>query len=324
MSVKLMIIKEPDNYIPTDPMGKAGQQAEHQMAHYLRRAFRDDPKVVVLNDLRIEDRGEIAQIDHLVIHTYGMIIVESKSVTTKVAVNPQGEWARVFGGTKKGMASPILQAKRQGEILKNVLHAHREELVGKVLLGLKQRGFQKMSLDVLVAISDGGIIERKSHVHEVVKADQVPERIKTRAEEYRRANSPLNMHHIPDELLALPFKPEELERIVAFLLAQHQGRNEGAAVPTSHAPKSPVTPRPEPVEGVHAFVCRHCGGNNLAVMHGPYGYYWKCRACEGNTPIQPRCSSCGKRERVRKDGPTLYAECGECGTSRVWHVASSD
>ena len=38
----------------TDPLQRAGDAAERQMAHYLHRTFNDDPSVCVLHGLRIE------------------------------------------------------------------------------------------------------------------------------------------------------------------------------------------------------------------------------------------------------------------------------
>lgn len=47
--------------------------------------------IYVFNDLRLEQEQDAAQIDHLILHRYGATIVESKSVTTRIQVNEQGE-----------------------------------------------------------------------------------------------------------------------------------------------------------------------------------------------------------------------------------------
>ena len=46
----------------------AGIKQEHDVAFYLRRAYKNNDKVMVLNDLRIEHDGESAQIDHLLVY----------------------------------------------------------------------------------------------------------------------------------------------------------------------------------------------------------------------------------------------------------------
>ncbi|MFC2991390.1 nuclease-related domain-containing protein [Halomonas tibetensis] len=81
----------------------------------------------------IEHGGERAQIDHLVIHPYGFIIIESKSIVGEVQVNAEDEWSRSYKGNWSGIASPIRQAELQQEVLKALLRNHVEKLLGKLL-----------------------------------------------------------------------------------------------------------------------------------------------------------------------------------------------
>lgn len=81
-----MILKEPDNLNTDDKFLKAGHAAEKQLAFYLQRAFGGDDKITVLNGIRLKKRKDVCQVNHLVIHEYGMVIVESKSVTSKVKI----------------------------------------------------------------------------------------------------------------------------------------------------------------------------------------------------------------------------------------------
>ena len=85
--IKTMIIKQPDKVISDDKFSKAGYEAEKQMAFYLHRAFADEEHIAVLNGIRLQKGNDVCQIDHLIIHEYGMVIVESKSVTSKVKIN---------------------------------------------------------------------------------------------------------------------------------------------------------------------------------------------------------------------------------------------
>ena len=121
-----MIIKELENIKTNDKFEQAGYNAESQLAFYLNREFKDDPLFLVFNNLRFEKAGDACQIDHLVLHRYGMVIIESKSVTTRVEVNELGEWKRWFNNDWQGMPSPILQAKRQGKFLKDYLEDYVE------------------------------------------------------------------------------------------------------------------------------------------------------------------------------------------------------
>lgn len=73
-----------------------------------------------------------------------MFIIESKSVTEGIRVRPDGgdgdEWSRVFRGRETGMASPILQARRQSKFLQVFLDRRRERLLGRLMPGLRTLG----------------------------------------------------------------------------------------------------------------------------------------------------------------------------------------
>lgn len=103
-----MIVKELDPLaLNASKQAQAGRRAESQMAFYLRRTFGEDSTIKVLNGLRIERQGEVAQIDHLLISNHGFILIESKSVTTQIRVNAQAEWSRqIVGAGWQGMPSP--------------------------------------------------------------------------------------------------------------------------------------------------------------------------------------------------------------------------
>ncbi len=62
-----MIVKEHHASATTDRFQRAGDEAEKQMAFYLRRAFADDPAVHIFHNLRLEAGDDAAQIDHLLV-----------------------------------------------------------------------------------------------------------------------------------------------------------------------------------------------------------------------------------------------------------------
>lgn len=215
-----MIVKERDPVAPSGRWEWAGAKAEQQMAFYLRRRFGERRDVHVFNDLRVVREGETAQIDHLVLHKHGLIVIESKSVTGEVHINEHLEFVRVNGNRRQGMPSPIQQALRQGQLLRKLLNDNRESLRGRKLLGLLQGGFSYCPAQVLVAISDQGIIHRpKREVPELHKADQVPDEVDAIVTRHRNgAKALLN----PDGDWGMySMDPVEIERVIAFLLAQH-------------------------------------------------------------------------------------------------------
>ena len=253
-----MIAKELDELSKEDKFAKAGRAAEEQMLYYLRWAFKDDKNIYVFNDLRLEQEQDAAQIDHLILHQYGATIVESKSATTRIQVNQQGEWSRSFNGTLKGMPSPVLQAQRQGEFLRKYLNAQPEMLLSK-MLGFRQSTFRSMPLDVLVAISDSGIINRPKKVllEEVCKADQVTERIKAKFEKSRKANS---LFSLDLKESAYSFTENELSKIIKFLLKHHKPIKLQPEQKTSFHDQAlkPTSLKTKPVQPAGKLICRHC------------------------------------------------------------------
>ena len=323
-----------------DPRQRAGDDAERQMAHYLHRAFRQDPEVHVLHDLRLEDREQpeqdgspgVCQIDHLIVHRFGMFIIESKSVTEEVRVRSDGsggdEWSRLYQGKEKGMASPIEQARRQSDFLRTVLQRHREELLGREPIGLRtiakvargtdQRGFMHVPIQIVVAISDSGNIKRdkswqardKPFEDFVEKADQVPKIIHQEVERHRKSASPLSLKLNPMDKYGLwIMEAQEAAGVAEFLAAQHAGQSSTSSVrsnrtapnhslrrsrDTSSPAKLDVRSRNSAVDTVDA-ACKHCGAKDLTARWGRYGYHWRCGMCGKNTKIPEVCSACGTR-----------------------------
>ncbi|MFQ4138332.1 NERD domain-containing protein [Nodosilinea sp. PGN35] len=239
-----MIVKELDPIAPNaSKQVQAGRRAEEQMAFYLRRAFGEDPKIKVLNGLRVERQGEVAQIDHLLISTHGFILIESKSVTTQIRVNAQGEWSRQVGRAWQGMPSPVLQVERQAELLKALLNDHVDQFFRKVLT--LQFTFTSVPFDGLVAISDVGMIQRPPGfaTKRVLKADQITSRIQEMHAAYRRASGlfSLNLKDAGAE-----FSDKSVTNLAEFLLQQHRPQPQltdmsapTAPLPRAVAPSSP-------------------------------------------------------------------------------------
>ncbi len=348
----------------SDPRLRAGQEAEEQMAFYLHRAFANDSDVAILHDLRLIDPEQpehngspgVCQIDHLAIHRWGMFIIESKSVTGKVTVRDDGsggdEWARTYGRKEVGFASPIRQASRQAEFMREFLQRDRENLLGKVRTGLRtiskliagsdQRGFRNLPMQIIVAISDKGRIQRISDWKEpsqpfrtfVCKADLVPEKIKEE----------INLHRHALSLIGKPkgdygmwsMKPEEVDAVAHFLTERDTPRstNNTAAPPAKNATpaKAAVVAKPSPeqpssAQPTNGAACHSCGSSSLTAKWGKYGYYWSCHDCNTNTSMPAICSKCGaegkrgKTVRISKAGPKYARSCAKCQFEEViWSV----
>ena len=335
-----MICKERDKleHLDTDPFSQAGAKAEEQMAFYLKRVFRDDTQIWVFNDLRfVSDDGDVAQIDHLVLHRSGFILIESKSVTSKVRIHENGEWERLWNNHWQGMASPVKQVERQIDFLRLALNVEREKLLGKLILGTGQMGFRNVPFEVLVAISDRGSILREGEAREVVKADQVPDRVREIVRRHKKARGVLGLNlDLKSNDGLYNFKDREIKAISDWLMHYHNPRPTKADVPSppaaptvqetsaSYAALSPATrSSPAGAEPLRQGMgkCQKCGGQS-EILWGRYGYYWKCRACDANTPIKEYCPTCKSKMKLRKAKTRFFKFCEACHTESLYYQAS--
>lgn len=324
-----MIIKP---YLPraaSSPRLKAGVAAEKQMAHYLDRHFRDAKKYFVLHDIKLKFEGENAQIDHVVLHPFGIAIVESKSVTTAVRLTHMDEWERRSGRDWTGMASPLLQAERQGKLLKSLLKTREAELLDKVL-GLAQGTFSLMAVDVFAAISDSGRIQRarKDQAPNALKADAIPAAIEKAVGDHRRASSFLTLDIKAIVKAPRDFKESESLRIARFLeVADRRCREvqRPAAVPdpfveTRDDRVGRGTAAPRPVRAVEEkgtteqAACGACASRRLEPKDGRYGPYIKCLDCGKNTAVRVSCGVCGTKVVMELAAGGFSGACEECGS----------
>lgn len=305
-----MILKELDPFAGSDKFSLAGRRAEEQMAHYLKRFFAASSDVDVLNGLRIELQGEVAQMDHLVLHPLGVTIVESKSVAGSVQIKDDGQWIRWFNKQPQGMRSAVTQARIQGMLLKELLTAT-----------VKQKGsFDQVGFDLLVAISDSGTIQWPSSgpLPEICKADQVPDKILGKIDAQRWGREPVlsaaNRRAIAD-FLKLIHRPHKSEAVVDSVEQRPQAKPLASQQPDPASQAAAPSPSALP-----AKVCKHCGSSELEAQYGKFGYYFACKACEKNTGIKFSCPKCGGEGRIRKQGKEFYAECKACESSVLYHT----
>ncbi len=335
-----MIVKEKQGPVPTDRMGKAGYDAERQMAFYLRRAFGEATDTFVFNDLRVVRGEEVAQIDHLVLHSCGLFLIESKSVTGVIEVNKQLEFVRVSSGFRNGMQSPIEQVTRQAELLQKLLNDNKEDLRPELLLGLKQASFKDECFCKLVAVSDRGEICRKGcEPAELVKADRVTIDIKKSISRRKKMKGITGMvrymftdkaaaKELADDIV-LGFSDNEMAAISSFLQSRHQPYVqppplfiETVVQPTLQPPSEPIAVvRENPVVVQKSFYCRHCKSPDVEVVYGRYGYYFKCCSCAKNTSIDTTCR-CGETAKISKNGKEFRWKCGACVNDSLFYTNS--
>ncbi len=300
-----MIYKELDPFQSEDKFAKSGRAAEEQMAFYLKRHFGSNPDMLVLNGVRLAMEGDAAQVDHLVIHSHGLTIVESKSVHGKVQIKDDGQWIRWFNGNQsKGMASPLHQARLQADFFRGVLgRASKNNAL-----------IDQLPIDILVAISDEGVILWPSSgpIANVCKADQVADKIKQAQQEKERASA------------APILNPANRQKIAEFLGAAHQPLS-----PTVAEPPPPEATKPlkeisaydslVPRKPAPGKACKHCGSTALEIRFA-HSYFFYCTKCEKNTAIKVTCPACGDLMKLRKQKQEFFIECGNCSSSGLYYT----
>lgn len=155
---------------PSNKFEISGRKAEEQMSYYLRNFFQSNNQVFQIDDLTFYSKKQMVQIDHLIIHPNGVVVVESKSVADRIIIKNDGQWIREYRGQQSGVRSPIIQAEIQAKELRVHLRKYEQQLPG---------GWWGGEFDVIVAVSDSGIIEHPTDgkIPNLLKADLVPKYI---------------------------------------------------------------------------------------------------------------------------------------------------
>lgn len=159
--VKRKIEKERNNV-------SAGAANERDSAYFIDFRFGPTKNWMVLHDLRIEEAGRVAQIDHLLINRFlEFYVLESKSFSNGIAINELGEFNTWIGNRPVGIASPIEQNRRHMAVLDDLLRA----LPMPTRLGIRIAP----TLKSFVLVSDKANIKRpaktKFDTDQVIKAE---------------------------------------------------------------------------------------------------------------------------------------------------------
>lgn len=308
-----MIVKDKDLSTPNNYKTRIGDEVENNVAFYLKRQFSEQSKVLIFHDFRFEHKGEVAQIDHLVVYRKGFIIIESKSIKGTVTVNEQLEWQRTVRGQWVGMPSPITQASLQAKLLKSLLNDNAKLLLAKVL-GL-QGYFGGRCWNTLCAASNDAIIDRAHIPSKLSKQIVKAEGVSVRVEELISSNGRL-FNTNPS------FTDNELNNIKYFLIASHKpavksDMNKLGLVPDARSqPSKQYThpPQENTSSSAHFGVtCKQCSSANTIPKYGKFGYYVNCCDCNANTSMKLSCQRCGNRNTRVSKRKQIYTVSCDCG-----------
>lgn len=172
-----MILKELDPFHGTEADVAARLQAD-RMAYYLRRHFRRSTEVDVLNQLRLPSGNAVASIDHLLLHSFGFLLIAREPESGAIQIDGEGRWRRWEHGVLVDTGSPITRAYVQVLMMKSVLDRR-----------VQQRGyFDRLELDVLVVVPDDVPIQWPvgGPLVEVCRREEVFERADRRMQQFRQ------------------------------------------------------------------------------------------------------------------------------------------
>lgn len=169
-----MIFKELDPFRGGEA-DVAARLVADRMAYYLRRYYRRSHEVDVLNELRVSAGDAEASLDHLLLHSHGLLLISREAGSDPVRIDGEGYWQRWVRGHAVDFGSPITRAYVQGLLLKSFLDRR-----------VQQRGFfDRLELDVLVVVQDEVDITwpLSGQLSEVCKRDEVFDRVTRRIEQ---------------------------------------------------------------------------------------------------------------------------------------------
>lgn len=188
---------------------QAGIRGEEEAAYEMKVHWGESRNWMVINDLRVEHNGLVAQIDHLILNRWLDIwVCESKNFSEGIAINEHGEFSAFFGGKPYGVPSPIEQNNKHILILQRLFDS------GMVKLPTRLGFTIKPALKSLVLVSKGSRISRpKSKIDGlscIVKNDQFFKHIDKAVDD----SSPI--------LMAKIIGQDTLEEVAREIVKQHR------------------------------------------------------------------------------------------------------
>ena len=293
---------------------QAGIKGERDSAYLIDFNFGKSKNFVAIHDLRLEIDGRVAQIDHLLINrALDVLVLESKHFHAGVKITEEGEFLQwnSWKNSYDGMPSPLAQNARHIEVLKDAF----KRIDMPVRLGLRLAPI--FHSYILVAPNARVVRPKKFDTGNVVKADAL----------YSMWQKKIDDMSAPGIVgrVAKIVSTDTIESIGRQLIALHMPVHINYAKkfgiePTSSTPviQPKVVSSSKHEMPSEVNVCRKCGSENVSILYGKYGYYFKCADCGGNTPIKLGCGHDGHNERLRKEGKKFFRECAECGSSSLF------
>ena len=250
-------------------------------------------------------------------------ILETKHFSTGLKVDEDGQFLRWNTRTRSyvGMASPLHQAQRQGDVLLDLIEA----IDWPTRIGLKIMP----TLHYRVLISPSARLslppQRKGDPPpSVIKADGFFQNFKHHAE---KGSPILQEAWTAVRMVSRSTMAAMAEALIAQHRPLHTDPPEDMLQQDPEAQSQTLsgeTETPDTAEEASSYSCRSCGSGNLEMRSGRYGYYFRCLSCDKNTPGPSGCSEKGCKSRIRKRGPCFTLVCEPCALERRFYENAAD
>lgn len=100
----------------------SGNKGEKTSSYYLDFDFKLSKNWALIHDLRLENNGDVAQIDHLLIgRLMDVYIIESKNFSSGVSISDEGDFSYFYKNRPYPIPSPIAQNERHIKLLDRFL-----------------------------------------------------------------------------------------------------------------------------------------------------------------------------------------------------------
>ncbi len=301
---------------------QAGIKGEKEAAYLIDFDLSESKNCMVIHDIRLEYKGRVAQIDHIIIHrTLNIYVLETKNFNAGIKVTEEGEFLKwnSYKKTYEGMPSPFAQNERHISVLKDVFE-HLVVMPSRLGMKITPNFHSK------VLIGPNARIERpkKFDTSNLVKADLLIKNLEADIEKKGVINV-LSKVVFAETTENIARQLVRLHRPILFNYAAKFGLNDKASKEVTAGP-SMANIQPEQNKNETSVAplnnssmkCKKCESNKIQVHYGKFGYYFKCSDCNGNSPIKIQCGIDGHNERIRKEGLKFFRECNECKTSSLF------
>lgn len=270
-----------------------GAATEKQAAYEVDFYFGLSKNFAVLHDLRLEIKGRVAQIDHLIISRFlEVFVLETKTFSTGLTINDRGEFSMFYDGREFGIESPIEQNARHIIVLRDAF----KEIGLPTRLGITLQP----SFHPVVLVSPKAVINRPTSTtidtSTIMKLDQFSSWHDKKIDETKAIDalgifkicSANTVKELGEKLAGL-HKPGRIDYIRKFDLTDSLlGKNAQTSVPSISA-SPPQAGRPDKVSPNNAsnYFCATCRKPVADVVakfcwnnKSKFGGKAYCRACQ--------------------------------------------